>query len=152
MKSLFDAAATDDVRARLTQLQPDSPRQWGKMTSAQAVAHCASAMELAVGDQKPPRMFIGRLLGPLVKARVLGNERPMQRNAPTDKRLIVSDDRDLAAERQRLIQLVDRFSSGGPGRCTTHPHTFFGALTPDATCSPVRLKADPTYLTARRSA
>jgi hypothetical protein len=38
--------------------------------------------------------------------------------------------KDFAAEQQRLIDWIDRFSAGGPERCTTHPHCFFGQMTP----------------------
>jgi hypothetical protein len=131
MKNLFEAGTTGEVKSRLAALRADSPRQWGKMNAAQALAHCATAMELAVGDQRPSRMFIGRLIGPLVKGKLVGNEEPMRKNAPTDKRLIVADDRNLDAERRRLTELIDRFWVGGPDRCTTHPHTFFGSLTPN---------------------
>ena len=34
-------------------------------------------------------------------------------------------------EKKRLAALVERFSKGGRAGCTTHPHPFFGALTPD---------------------
>jgi hypothetical protein len=54
----------------------------------------------------------------------------MGRNAPTARSLVVSDERDLAKECQRLSTLVERFSSSGPQGCTKHPHTFFGQLTP----------------------
>jgi len=101
------------------------------MNAAQAMAHLANSMEMAVGDLRPPRVFIGRLFGPLVRRIALGNDRPMERNAPTAPALRISDARDLDAERQRLDTLIDRFAAGGPARCTTHPHTFFGKLTPD---------------------
>ena len=130
MPNLFDTAAVDEIKDRLERLRADSPRQWGKMTPPQAVAHCASVMELAVGDQKPPRMLIGRLIGPLVKRRVLAAPTP-PKNSPTDKSLVVADERDIDVERRRLIGLIDRFCAGGPARCTTHPHMFFGAMTPD---------------------
>lgn len=131
MRNLFDAVTADEVKERIGRLEPNSRRQWGKMNAAQAMAHCATTMEWAVGDRKEPRMFVGRLLGPLVKAKVLKDEAPMRRNAPTDKSLVVADERDLAKERQRLCALIDRFCAGGPTACTTHPHTFFGSLTPD---------------------
>ena len=35
MKTLFDRAAFEDVLCRVESLQPDSPRQWGKMSPAQ---------------------------------------------------------------------------------------------------------------------
>jgi len=74
-------------------------------------------------------MLIGRVLGPLVKTKVLRN--PLGRNAPTAKIFIVSDERDLRKEGERLSRLVERFASGGQAGCTTHPHTFFGNMTPD---------------------
>jgi hypothetical protein len=27
--------------------------------------------------------------------------------------------------------LIDRFQTGGPDRCTKHPHSFFGIMTPE---------------------
>jgi len=131
MKNLFEAATTNEVKERIARLGPNSAREWGKMNAAQAMAHCATSMEWAVGDRNEPRMFIGRILGPLVKSKVLKDEAPMGRNAPTAKSLVVADERDLAKERQRLCALVDRFCSGGPHACTKHPHSFFGPLTPD---------------------
>jgi hypothetical protein len=130
MKNLFDKATAEGVKTRIAQLKPDTPRVWGTMNPAQMLAHCSLALEMAVGDQKPPRMFIGRVLGPVFKRLALGNEEPMRRNSPTAKELLVKGDRDLETERIRLLGLTDRFSSGGPAGCTTHPHTFFGPLAP----------------------
>jgi hypothetical protein len=88
-------------------------------------------MEMAMGQSNPPRVFIGRLLGPLAKKSMIVNEKPMPRNARTDKSLVVSDERDFELERLRLRELVDRFAASGPGVCTKHPHFFFGPLTPE---------------------
>jgi hypothetical protein len=131
MDNLFEAATAKEIRERIARLCPASQRQWGKMTAPQAMAHCSAAMEWAVGDSVAPRMFVGRILGPLVKSKVLKDEKPMVRNTPTAKSLVVKDERDLAKECARLSALVERFSAGGPQCCTKHPHTFFGRLTPE---------------------
>jgi Protein of unknown function (DUF1569) len=130
MKNLFEPASADELKKRIAQLTPDTARVWGTMNPAQMLAHCSLAMEMAVGDQKPPRMLIGRILGPMVRKAALGNDEPMRRNSPTAKELLVRGDPDLEQERTRLLGLIDRFVSGGPAGCTTHPHTFFGPLTP----------------------
>ena len=130
MKNLFEAATVEEVKKRVARLRPDSDRLWGKMNPAQALAHCSAAMEMAVGEKLPRRLLIGRLLGRLAKKSMIVNEKPMPRNARTDKSLVVSDERDFVAERQRLIEFIDRFAAGGPGVCTKHPHFFFGPLTP----------------------
>src|ERR1700730_10862614 len=126
-KNLFEAAAVDEVKRRMAQLRPDSERLWGKMNAAQALAHCSVAMGMAVGEVRPPRILLGRLLGPLAKKSVNGT--PMRRNSMTEKSAVVTDERDFVVERQRLRESIDHFAAGGPGICTTHPHFFFGPLT-----------------------
>ena len=130
MKNLFEAETVEEVKERVARLRPDSDRLWGKMNPAQALAHCSAAMEMAVGEKLPRRILIGRLLGRLAKKSMIVNEKPMPRNAGTHKSLVVSDERDFVAERQRLSEFIDRFAAGGPGVCTKHPHFFFGPLTP----------------------
>ena len=129
MKNLFESARVEEVKERMAQLTPDSERQWGKMNPAQALAHCSAAMEMATGKICPPRMLIGRIIGRMVKPMAFGNE--MRRNSPRVTDLVVRDERDLGTERERLCGLIDRFAAAGPEGCTTHPHPFFGRLTPE---------------------
>ena len=131
MKNLFDAGVAEELKERISLLHPESERQWGKMSPAQAMEHCSRGVEASLGDFKPPRMMIGRILGGFIKSKALGNEEPMRRNSPTLPALIVLDDRDLSVERDRLCGLIDRFVSAGPAGCTNHPHAFFGRLTAD---------------------
>jgi hypothetical protein len=131
MRNLYEPASLLELQQRLARLGPDSTRQWGTMSPAQALAHCSRSMETALGDTKLPRMFIGRIIGRAVKSMALGNDKPLQRNSPTAPAFVVREEPDLATERARLSALIDRFSTGGPQGCTTHPHTFFGPMTPD---------------------
>lgn len=131
MKSLFDPTAVNEITDRMTHLRPDSERQWGKMSAAQMLAHCSAAMGMAEGKVTPPRILLGRLLGPLAKKSVLVKGDPIRRNSMTEKSILVTDERDFTLERQRLLESIDRFASGGPAICTKHPHFFFGPLTPD---------------------
>ncbi len=83
MKNLFEPAVVEEIEARLALLEPGSERLWGTMSSAQALAHCAAGMEWAVGDRRPPRMFVGRILGSIVKPMAFRDDEPMRRNSPT---------------------------------------------------------------------
>lgn len=132
MKNMFDVSTAGEIKDRVARLRPESERQWGKMTAAQAMAHCARSVEWAVGDTRPSRAGLGlRIMGRMVKPMALGNDAPFRRNSPTAKELVVDDECNLAIERDRLCQLIDRFVAGGSKGCTTHPHTFFGPLTPE---------------------
>lgn len=131
MKNLYQADILQEVKGRITRLSPNSQQQWGAMSAAQAAAHCSAAMEWAVGDRVPPRMFVGQIIGRMIKPMVLKDGVPMRRNSPTAKDLLVQDDRNLGEEQARLCQLIDRFGAAGPIGCTTHAHSFFGRLTPE---------------------
>lgn len=131
MPNLYEPATIVRLKERVALLKPASERQWGKMSPAQALAHCSEAMLWAVGDVRPPRMFVGRILGRMVKSKVLADGEPMRKNSPTAKSLIIADDRDLGEEQKRLCGLMERFATAGPSGCTTNPHSFFGPLKPD---------------------
>lgn len=129
MKNLFDGTSAAELDARISRVQPEAQRQWGKMTAAQALAHCSNGLEMALGERRPSRLFIGRLIGSFVKRLALRDEAPFKRNSPTDPMLVISDARDLEVEKERLRGLVTRIATGGPAVMTTHPHSFFGRLT-----------------------
>ena len=108
MKNLFEAARVKELKERVALLRPDSERLWGKMNSAQALAHCCVAMGMAMGEVRPPRILLGRLLGPPAKKSVIANGTPMRRNSMTEKSAVVTDERDFVVERQRLRESLDR--------------------------------------------
>jgi Protein of unknown function (DUF1569) len=129
VKNLFETSSATEIRKRIERLRPDSQREWGSMTVTQMLAHCSAWMEMATGLNNPPRSLIGRIFGKMAKKSVLGEE-PIRRNMPTEKSLIMQGERDFIAEQRRLLDWVDRFSTSGPDGCTTHPHCFFGNMTP----------------------
>jgi hypothetical protein len=129
MKSLFEKDSVREIYNRINNLSAQSKREWGKMDVAQMLAHCSKIMELATGQKKLPRLFIGRILGPMAKASYL-SEKPFSKNGPTDRNFIITNQRDFNPEKEKLINLIQLFSNGGETKCTTHPHSFFGRLTP----------------------
>jgi hypothetical protein len=131
MKNLFQSDTAAEIKQRIGSLGPASTRLWGKMDAAQAVAHCSIAVEWALGEINPPRMFVGRMIGGFIKPLILRDDKPMRPNSPTAPTLIIQGERDLALEKQRLSGLVDKFVGAGPQAFTTRPHSFFGKLTPD---------------------
>ena len=132
MRHLFEAESVDEMRHRLQRLRPDSRREWGTMTVTQMLAHCSAGLEMALGQIRPPRLLVGRIMGPFVKPLALMENAEMRRNVPTAKELVVeADDLDFAKERNRLNELMGSFAAAGSGGCTTHPHFFFGKLKPE---------------------
>ena len=130
MNNLFNQADVSQILARIEKLTPDSQRKWGKMNVAQMLAHCTISMETASGRHVIPRLFIGRIIAPLVKAKVLG-PKPFGKNSPTDKSFKFSDNRNFEEEKATTIRTIQLFFEAGPAGCTYHPHPFFGKLSPE---------------------
>jgi len=129
MKNLFNENDTKAILARIDNLKSDSPGLWGKMTVDQMLAHCTAGFEMASGKKNLPRPFLTGIIGFLLK-KVYSNEQPFRKNSPTAPSLIITDHRDFEAEKQKLKSAVIDFQAGGEKKCTTHPHPFFGKLTP----------------------
>ena len=129
MKNLFESETTNEILSRIDALQPTAPRQWGKMDVAQMLAHCSAALGMATGENNLPRLFIGRIIGPMAKP-LFTNEKPFSKNNPTAKELVFSNPCDFARERHQLRAKVQQFFEGGEAKCSRHPHPFFGRLTP----------------------
>jgi hypothetical protein len=129
MKLLFQEEVLNEVIDRMNNLSPESKALWGKMKVSQMLAHVANALEVANGIRKPPRIFLGRILAPFIKKDYVG-EKLFPKNSPTAPDFIIIDVRDFNNEKNRVKQLATQFSKGGESNCTTHPHSFFGSMTP----------------------
>jgi len=81
VKNLFDVTVANQIKTRLNKLQPQSERQWGKMTAPQMLAHCSVSMQWAVGEVVPEKGPLPvRLLGRVVKPLVFRNDDPLRKN------------------------------------------------------------------------
>ncbi|HET6769059.1 MAG TPA: DUF1569 domain-containing protein [Chitinophagaceae bacterium] len=130
MNNLFSQSDTSQILGRIEKLTPDSQRQWGKMNVAQMLAHCNISLETAMGLNIIKPLLIGRIIGSFLKPKALG-EKPFGRNSPTDKSYIFKTDLKFEEEKLATIASVKKFFEGGPAKCTTHPHPFFGKFTPE---------------------
>lgn len=127
MKSLFDQSTYDEVISRLDRLAPDTARQWGKMSPAQMLEHCARALEMATGKKPMPQALLGKLIGWIFKNQFLG-EKPFPKDSPTGPDFIVKDAPDFAATAARTKALIKEFHLLGEAKTDGNIHGFFGRL------------------------
>lgn len=111
MKSLFDKPSLEEIESRINQLSPDTQKKWGKMEVDQMLAHCVGPLSVATDQIKIPRLFIGRILGPIFKAHFY-NDKPLSKNSPTAPQFIVSDRRNFEAEKGKVVNDRTQISSG----------------------------------------
>ncbi len=130
MNNLFETKTYTEVIDRLQSLTPEHKALWGKMTVAQMLAHSVKAFRVPLSEKKLPRLFIGYILGPLLKTK-LYNETPWRKNLPTSPDFVIKDERNFQAEKQNLIDHITRFYSLGPMSIPHTTHPLFGELTPE---------------------
>jgi hypothetical protein len=124
MASILDPAARAALAQRVRALTPDAQRQWGAMTSAQAIAHLADALKMALGELAvKPRRSLLRLL-PLKKLVI--HVAPMPRSAPTSPELKGRAATDFAVEAAAICAMLER--CGDPAQAFAPEHPVFGRL------------------------
>ena len=127
MSSLHDRDARDAMLFRLASLQPGATRLWGKMDSAQMLAHLVIAMECATGERASEQSLLGKIVTPFIRTLVFG-PRPFAKNGPTDPSYVVAGAREFESEKARLTRLIERFGERGPLGAAGQVHPFFGRL------------------------
>ncbi|MEO6583456.1 MAG: DUF1569 domain-containing protein [Ferruginibacter sp.] len=130
MKNLFETDVYNESVKRINDLTPESKSRWGKMNVGQVLAHCKAAFMVPLSEKRLPRLFIGRIFGPFIKAK-LYNESPWKKSLPTAPSLKIIDERDFNIEKNELLELVDKFYAAGPTGISKYPHPVFGKFTPE---------------------
>jgi hypothetical protein len=128
MKSLFDKEAYEEIISRFGKLNTQSQRQWGKMDAAQMMAHCKEAFKVPLSEKSPPRMFMGLLLGWMMKGK-MHDEAPWKKNLPTAPQFIIKGERNFEKEKSELISLITQFNKANPSAVEKIVHPFFGKFT-----------------------
>ena len=125
MRSLFDQGAYESISQRLDRLSATTNPQWGKMSSAQMLAHCRLSLQVPLGELKPPIGFM-TLLGKMMKGRVLG-PKPFGKNSPTAPAFKVTDQKEFVAEKEQFIVKLTALTKG-PSSVKHDIHPFLGKM------------------------
>lgn len=128
MKSIFSKETRDEVIGRINSLNKASKAQWGKMTVAQMVKHCALCEQYYYGSINVKRSFPGRLFGKIAINGILKNEvSSFKKNAPTAPQFKVNEiNLDVETEKANWKRLIEKYETFKSERIN---HWFFGEMT-----------------------
>lgn len=127
MKTLFDQSTYKETKERIKALTQESTPSWGKMNVGQMVTHCQFPLKVALSD-KPRKRSWNPL--PLLFKKSLYSDTPWRKNLPTAPQAKIVDERDLNAERDKLISMIDAFYEKR-NQVTWQTHPMFGDFTPE---------------------
>ena len=122
---MFEPAIKQDIIDRINKLTPQTQHKWGKMDVSQMLAHVQLPISCAYGTHKVKGSFLLKLLGPFFKS-ILYNEKPYKQGLPTDPTYIVVDAKNFEAEKQGLLEKLNRFS---PENIVLENHPVWGKMT-----------------------
>lgn len=131
MNNIFSPEVTQEVVNRIQQLTPESTPLWGKMTVAQMLAHlCVSYEKVYDANAVKAGLLKLFLLKTFVKNAVV-SEKPYKKNSPTAPEFKIVDEREFEAEKNRLIQYIQKTQQLGKEYFHNREYPSFGVLTGD---------------------
>lgn len=128
MKSIFDAAAYNELLNRIDALNKNLDPLWGKMTVGQMVWHCQIPLKVAIKNKK-----YGKKGNPLIKfffKKSLYSDKPLRKHLPTSPMAKATEEKDFAIEVKKLRAMVDQVHLT-KDRKEWQPHPIFGEFTHD---------------------
>lgn len=126
MKSVWQAATRRELQDRLAKLTPGTPRQWGRFTAPQMVAHIAQSFRSSLGDLAVKPKNLPLRYTPLKQLVIYWL--PFPKNAPTAPELLAREPGDWASDVAEVHELINRFPSRKP-EDKWPVHAAFGQLT-----------------------
>ncbi len=132
MKSLFDTETHTEILSRIENLTATATPSWGKMSVGQMCTHCQMPLEIALekrtlSGKKPG--FMKRLVFKLYKP-LMYNDKPWSKNLPTVRDFVVTEAKDLEAEKAKLVEIIAAFHQE-KDKQEWPAHPMFGTFTPE---------------------
>jgi hypothetical protein len=128
MKDIFDPNVANEVISRIEKLTPATQAQWGKMNVGQMLAHCNVTYDMIYTDKYPKATgFKKFILKALVKGIVV-NEKTYKKSSQTAPAFLITDERDFAAEKSKLLAYITRMSTDGRSSFEGKESNSFGEL------------------------
>jgi len=128
MNNVFNLNDANQIINRINQLNPKTERQWGKMTSAQMLAHCNVTYEMVYENvHKKPNGIARFMLKMFVKKAVVGDT-PYKPDTRTAPQFIITETKDFDAEKARLIAYIQKTQELGADHFDGKESHSFGPL------------------------
>ena len=129
MKTIWDPLCRSEILARFESLRPELHPSWGKMTSAQMLAHLADPMKAALGEKKVVAKQ-SAFSNPIVRTLIIYCL-PWPKGAPTAPEFLHAEEEHFGENLIALRSTLERFVASGEGG-HREPHPAFGQISPKA--------------------
>jgi hypothetical protein len=127
-ENIYDANEMAQLQSRINNLTESTAAQWGKMSVDQMLAHCNVAFEMTYdNNHAKPNFFVGFILKTFIKNGVVGPA-PYKKNSGTAPAFIIKDRRDFGAEKQRVLNYLNKTQKLGREHFENKESINFGKM------------------------
>jgi hypothetical protein len=127
--SMYEAATVETVISRLDKLTPESTPQWGKMNSAQMLAHLNVGYDVAFGKKEVKMNGFMKLMMKMFVKGIVASPKPYSKNGRTAPFFVIADKRDFNKEKEAFIANIKETQSKGESFFEGLDSPSFGVLT-----------------------
>lgn len=123
---------SDDVYreclSRIDKLRPDSTPEWGSMSPAQMLAHCAEIQEVSNGKALTGTPWFIKPFKGFIRKMVL-NDQPYSKGIRTHPQYQMDDEKDFETEKERLKRSIETFVNDVKQEKEVPAHPILGTMT-----------------------
>jgi hypothetical protein len=125
----FDSKTTEAVINRLEKLNYSTSPQWGKMNSAQMLAHLNVPYDIENGKKQTKVSGFSKIMLKLFVKNIVVGEKPYAKNSRTSPDFIIADERDFEKEKALFITNLKETEAKGTSYFEGRESKAFGKLT-----------------------
>lgn len=127
--NIFTKEVTENVIQRINQLTPHTQPHWGKMNVSQMLAHCSVTYEMIYDNKHPKPGFLMKFILKKFLKKLVTGEQPYKQNLKTAPQFLISDVKDFAIEKTRLVHYLHQTQELGENHFDNKESHSFGPLT-----------------------
>ncbi|MGG5207590.1 DUF1569 domain-containing protein [Chryseobacterium sp. MIQD13] len=128
-KSLHNPIYFEEIIHRISLLNENTPRRWGKMNASQMLTHCDLVLKVALRKVELPRINIFfETIGVVTKIEMQIFNNGIPRNMPTFQKLIVNFGCDFDVSKTNLLNTLKDFRTASENKDLPGCHRLFGKM------------------------
>ncbi|MFT5306522.1 MAG: hypothetical protein ACI89M_002048 [Chitinophagales bacterium] len=127
--SMYEATTVDNVIARLEKLSAESAPKWGKMNSAQMLAHLNVGYDMAFGKKEVKMNGFMKLMMKMFVKKTVVTDKPYKKNSRTADFFLIVNEREFAKEKEAFLTNIKETQSKGKSFFEGLDSPSFGPLT-----------------------
>ncbi|SFN35462.1 Protein of unknown function [Chryseobacterium oleae] len=129
-KSLHDPVYFEEIIQRISLLNENAPKRWGKMNVSQMLKHCELVLKVPLRKVVLPHInLFFQAIGAATKIEMQVFNNGIPRNMPTFQKLIVNFECDFDESKTNLLNTLKDFRTASEKKELPDRHRLFGTMT-----------------------